>query len=58
MEINKRHRTITAIADSYYFICPYKDCGHQNPINSASKDEIVRCGNCRKELKISKVVCR
>jgi len=45
-----------ARADGYHCICPYKVCGHLITLDGAKKDEIIRCPNCNKDFKISKIV--
>ena len=50
-----RYKGAIAQADGYNITCPYKACGHMFQVETVSKDDIVRCPNCRKEMKIKKV---
>jgi len=50
----QRYRKVTAMADGYLVVCPYKACGmrfkaaHETVWNNA----IIKCPNCRKEMKV------
>lgn len=56
--MKKRYKLITVRARVFVSYCPYKDCAHEITLYAAAKEQIVRCENCRKELKIKKVVCK
>jgi len=50
-----RYKGTIAQADWYNITCPYKACGHMFQVETVSKGDIVKCPNCRKEMKIKKV---
>lgn len=59
----RRYKKAEAVATGYCVICPYKACGiaiNTNVYTSISdnlvKGEIITCPNCRKGIRISKVV--
>ena len=50
-----RYKAATAQPDGYNILCPFKGCGYIFQVETASKGDIVKCPNCRKEMKIKKV---
>jgi len=60
MKPKERYRNAIATqANKVYVVaCPYKQCTAATVLQAAHKGDIIRCFNCRKEFKISKVVSR
>ena len=60
MVISKKKRIRKASAmksgTGFNVVCPHKVCGYLNTFPESKKDDIVACINCRKEIRITKVI--
>lgn len=54
----KKYKNAEAVADGYHIVCPYAKCGHMLSIEPAvaKKGNVVECSNCRKGIRIRRVV--
>jgi hypothetical protein len=52
----KRIRNADASIVELAVVCPYKQCGLLLHLEHAQKGEVIECNNCRKPIKIRKVV--
>lgn len=54
----KRYKKADAIASEFIITCPYKVCGYMNlyPHKGLRKGEIFHCINCRKGIRIRRVI--
>ena len=57
MELKQiRVKKAIATATQFELVCPYKACGIKIGLDYAKKGQIIDCHNCRKQIKIAKVV--
>jgi len=53
-----RCKAADAVAEKYHIICPYKACNYNHIRFTATKGEMIKCENCRKEFKIRKIIAK
>lgn len=52
----KRIRNADASIIEFAIVCPYKQCGFLMKLDRAKKGDVIVCGNCRKEIKVRRVI--